>query len=262
MGLQRFGDTDPRRPLALARAWAAGPSGRPARWWSRRLLEQLDVGEDVGLADAVLAEVAVAAVGPDRVDDPVVGGDAVVVADERPGREEPFVGVPGPGADPERAPGAAVVGRHRLPGVDVVVGRVAPAVEPDRVEVTGRVGVDPREELVVAGTPAAGAPAQRARVAPGEAAVTRDLQGDVGTGGRGVHVVLVEERQRPGRPVVVQRGGVGRPEHRRRQQVARVRVVDELARLVDRDRAGQEAGTAVGRLLEAEAVVDAGVALL
>jgi len=30
MGLQRLGDTDPRRLLALARAWAAGPSGRPA----------------------------------------------------------------------------------------------------------------------------------------------------------------------------------------------------------------------------------------
>jgi hypothetical protein len=48
----------------------------------------------------------------------------------------------------------------------------------------------------------------------------------------------------------------------RGQEVGSVGVVDEMARLVDVDRAGEEAGPAVGRFLQPEAVVQGGVALL
>jgi hypothetical protein len=213
-------------------------------------LAEFDVGEDVGLADAGLFDGVVAAVGPDRINGPVGGGDAVVVADERPRSEEPQVRIPRPGADPTLRPAAAIVGRGRLPGVDVAVGRVAAAVEPDGVQVAVGAGVDPGEELVVVGRATTRLGAQEAGVGPVQAAVVGLLDRDVGAGGRPVDVVLVQVGQRAGPLVVVDRQRVGGPEEGGRQEVAEVGVVDELARLVDVDRAGQEAGPAVGGLLQ------------
>ena len=83
-------DAAARRPVPApaARAGQSSPEGRP----DGGRLAELDLGEDVGLADAGSFNGVVGAVGSDRVDGPVRGGDAVVVADERPGGEEPQVG--------------------------------------------------------------------------------------------------------------------------------------------------------------------------
>jgi hypothetical protein len=73
-----------------------------------------------------------------------------------------------------------------------------------------------------------------------EAAVAGLLDRDVGARHRPVDVVLVDEGQ----------------------DVAGVGIVDELPWRVDVDEGGQEARPAVGRLLEAEAVIQRAVALL
>ena len=51
-------------------------------------VHDLHVGEHIGFADAGFLDVVVAAVGPHRIDDRVVGGEAAVVADERTRGEE------------------------------------------------------------------------------------------------------------------------------------------------------------------------------
>src|SRR4029077_2664821 len=121
-----------------------------------------------------------------------------LIADERPAAEEPEVGIPGPCADSAAVPAGAAVGRPGLPGVDVDVGRVEPAVEPDRVQVAVAGPGYPGEELVVAGGLAGLVDRQEPGVGPVLSAVGGPLEGDVGLGHRPVDVVLVQEGQRPG----------------------------------------------------------------
>jgi len=59
----------------------------------------LDVREDVRLADAGFLDRAVPAVGPYPVDNLVTGGKTAIVADERPGLEEAEIRIPRLGAD-------------------------------------------------------------------------------------------------------------------------------------------------------------------
>src|SRR4249919_3781631 len=130
-------------------ARASGPGHDFSR--ERRLRPVLDLGEDVRLAEAGLADGIVAPVGPHRVHGVGAGREPVVVADEGATGEEPLGGVPVPGADLGAVEARRVIARHRLPRVDPHVGWVEPAVEPDHVEAPRLVRGGPREELVVAG---------------------------------------------------------------------------------------------------------------